>query len=159
MASSTRLQVAVLSGSPSDGEFVEACANMLERFGIVHERRVLSAHRQGERLRAYVEDAERRGCQVFICLAGMAAHLPGVVASLTTRPVLGVPLGGGLLDGLDALLSVVQMPRGIPVATLAVGRAGARNAALLAVQILALADEALAASMRNFRQEMAEDGP
>jgi 5-(carboxyamino)imidazole ribonucleotide mutase len=159
MEADSGLAVAILSGSPSDGEFVDACCGVLEDFGVPHQRRVLSAHRQGERVRRYVEEAERAGCRVFICMAGMAAHLPGVVASLTTRPVLGVPLKGGVLDGLDALLSIVQMPRGVPVATLAVGKAGARNAALLAVQILGLSDEALAARFHRFRRELAEEGP
>jgi 5-(carboxyamino)imidazole ribonucleotide mutase len=158
MTPSGDLKVAILSGSPSDSESVDLCCAMLEQFGVSHERRVLSAHRQGERVRQYVADAESRGCQVFICMAGMAAHLPGVVASLTARPVLGVPLKGGILDGLDALLSVVQMPKGVPVASLAVGSAGARNAALLAVQILALADDRLATAMATFRREMAEGG-
>jgi 5-(carboxyamino)imidazole ribonucleotide mutase len=149
------IKVAVLSGSPSDAEFVQACTDQLEAFSIPHEARVLSAHRQGEALHAFMEEAERRGCQVFIAMAGMAAHLPGVVASMTPRPVLGVPLKGGVMDGLDALLSVVQMPKGVPVGTLAVGKAGARNAAILAAQILAVADEGLAAQMRQLKADMA----
>lgn len=147
--------VAILSGSASDSDSVDVCAKQLEELGVPYERRVLSAHRQGDRLREFVADAESQGCRVFIAMAGMAAHLPGVVASLTTRPVLGVPLKGGVLDGLDALLSVVQMPKGVPVATLAVGSAGARNAALLAAQILALSDEDLAARYRAFRESLA----
>jgi 5-(carboxyamino)imidazole ribonucleotide mutase len=115
----------------------------------------LSAHRQGEALSAYVREAESRGCKVFIAMAGMAAHLPGVVASLTARPVLGVPLKGGVLDGLDALLSVVQMPKGVPVGCLAVGKAGARNAAILAAQILAVSDAALASRVERFRADQA----
>lgn len=147
--------VAILSGSSSDSDSVDACAKQLEELGVPYERRVLSAHRQGDRLREFVAQAEAQGCRVFIAMAGMAAHLPGVVASLTTKPVLGVPLKGGVLDGLDALLSVVQMPKGVPVATLAVGSAGARNAALLAAQILALSDEGLAARYRAFREGLA----
>jgi phosphoribosylaminoimidazole carboxylase PurE protein len=148
--------VAILSGSPSDSDAIDVCAKQLEDLGVPYERRVLSAHRQGERLRGFVAEAEAQGCSVFICMAGMAAHLPGVVASLTTKPVLGVPLKGGLLDGLDALLSVVQMPKGVPVATLAVGKAGARNAALLAAQILALGDESVARRYEAFRAALAE---
>jgi len=150
------VRVAVLSGSPSDAEFVELCAGILGEYGIAHDCQVLSAHRRGDALRDYVAQIEARGCQVFICMAGMAAHLPGVVASLTTKPVLGVPLKGGILEGLDALLSVVQMPAGVPVACLAVGSAGARNAAHLAAQILSLADEGLAATLRANKEAMAE---
>ena len=150
------IQVAVLSGSPSDGEFVKACTDQLEALGIPHEARVLSAHRQGDALHAYMRESEGRGCQVYIAMAGMAAHLPGVVASLTPRPVLGVPLKGGVLDGLDALLSVVQMPRGVPVGCLAVGSSGARNAAILAAQILAVSDESIATRIRQLKADMAD---
>jgi 5-(carboxyamino)imidazole ribonucleotide mutase len=152
------IRVAVLAGSESDREFIELCTAQLSSFEIAHEARVLSAHRQGAALRDFIAEAEIRGCQVFICMAGMAAHLPGVVASLTSRPVLGVPLRGGVLDGLDALLSVAQMPKGVPVACLAVGGAGARNAATLAAQILALADPQLAERLSRFRAEMASPG-
>lgn len=150
-----RKLVVILAGSTSDDASVDACAQMLEKFGIAHERRVLSAHRQPEALRAYVREVEGRGAQVYVCMAGMAAHLPGVVASMTTRPVLGVPLKGGLLDGLDALLSVVQMPAGIPVGCLAVGSAGAKNAAVLAAQILALTDPQLSERLARHRTEIA----
>jgi 5-(carboxyamino)imidazole ribonucleotide mutase len=153
---SNNIKVAVLSGSPSDSESVQACTDQLAAFGIPHEARVLSAHRQGAALHAFMEESEGRGCQVYIAMAGMAAHLPGVVASLTPRPVLGVPLKGGVMDGLDALLAVVQMPKGVPVGTLAVGKAGARNAAILAAQILAVADEGLADQLRQMKAEMAE---
>ena len=153
---SDAIQVAVLSGSPSDAESVKACTDQLAAFGIAHEARVLSAHRQGEALHAFMLESEERGCKVYIAMAGMAAHLPGVVASLTPRPVLGVPLKGGIMDGLDALLSVVQMPKGVPVGTLAVGKAGARNAAILAAQILAVADDALAGKIRQLKADMAE---
>jgi 5-(carboxyamino)imidazole ribonucleotide mutase len=145
----------LLSGSPSDGAAIDACAQLLGEFGIAHERRVLSAHRQPDALRAYVQDVEARGAQVYICMAGMAAHLPGVVAAMTTRPVVGVPLPGGVMDGLDALLSVAQMPAGVPVACLAVGMAGAKNAAVLAAQILALSDAGLAERLRRHRAELA----
>ena len=153
---SKTVRVAILSGSPSDSEFVDLCAGILEDYGIAFDRQVLSAHRRGDALRKYVAEVEAGGCQVYIAMAGMAAHLPGVVASLTTKPVLGVPLKGGILDGLDALLSVVQMPKGVPVGCLAVGSAGARNAAHLAAQILALGDEELAARLRSNKEAMAE---
>jgi len=149
-------KVAIVSGSPSDSEFVDLCAKILEGYGIPLEREVLSAHRRGEALREFVVEVESRGCQVFIAMAGMAAHLPGVVASLTAKPVLGVPLKGGVLDGLDALLSVVQMPKGVPVGCLAVGSAGARNAAILAAQILSLSDDELAGKLRAQKEDMAE---
>jgi len=149
-------KVAILSGSPSDKESVDHCAKILEDYGIPFEREVLSAHRRGDALRSFVHDVEGRGCQVFIAMAGMAAHLPGVVASLTTKPVLGVPLKGGLMDGLDSLLSVAQMPKGVPVGCLAVGSAGARNAAILAAQILALNDDELATKLRDNKEAMAE---
>lgn len=152
------IDVAVLSGSTTDAEFVEACREQLGEFAIAHESRVLSAHRQGEALAAYVREAEGRGCKVFIAMAGMAAHLPGVVASLTSRPVLGVPLRGGVLDGLDALLSVVQMPRGVPVGCLAVGKSGARNAAVMAAQILAVADVGMAGRIARFKADLADGG-
>lgn len=152
------IDVAVLSGSESDAEFVEVCCEQLAEFAIAHESRVLSAHRQGEALAVYVREAEGRGCKVFVAMAGMAAHLPGVVASLTSRPVLGVPLKGGVLDGLDALLSVVQMPKGVPVACLAVGKAGARNAAVLAAQILAVADVGMAGRVARYKVDLAAGG-
>jgi 5-(carboxyamino)imidazole ribonucleotide mutase len=149
-------KVAILCGSASDNESVELCAAVLEEYGIPHDRQILSAHRRGDALRDYVRSAEAAGCEIFIAMAGMAAHLPGVVASLTTRPVLGVPLKGGVLDGLDALLSVAQMPKGVPVACFAVGSAGARNAAHFAAQVLALTDASLAQRLRQRKQAMAE---
>jgi 5-(carboxyamino)imidazole ribonucleotide mutase len=152
--SKSTCRVVVLSGSTSDEAAVDACAQLLDDFEVAFERRVLSAHRQPAALREYVAEVEARGVQVFVCMAGMAAHLPGVVASMTHKPVLGVPLKGGLLDGLDALLSVVQMPGGIPVACLAVGTAGAKNAAVLALEILALSDAQLAARLAKYRAEM-----
>lgn len=116
---------------------------MLETLGIRYEVKVTSAHRTPAGTQTYVQDAEDRGCRVFICAAGMAAHLAGAVAAHTQRPVIGVPIDSGPLQGFDALLSTVQMPGGIPVATVAVGKAGAKNAAYLAAQILAVADDAL----------------
>jgi len=131
----------------------QACA-ALDEAGIPYEMKVASAHRSPERTKQVIADAERDGAAVFIAGAGMAAHLPGVVASLTTKPVIGVPLGGGALQGLDALLAVVQMPPGIPVATVAIG--GARNAGVLAAQIIALGDPALAERLQAQRAAMAD---
>lgn len=148
--------VAIVSGSESDAEMVQACEDLLTGYGIAFESRVISAHRQPQMLRQWVAEVEEKGAAVFIALAGMAAHLPGVVASLTARPVLGVPLPGGLATGIDALYSVVQMPAGVPVGTLAVGKAGAKNAAHLAARILSLADAELAERVDEFRRRMAQ---
>ena len=140
-------------GSDSDGEVMSQACAALDEAGIPYEMKVASAHRSPERTKQVIADAERDGAAVFIAGAGMAAHLPGVVASLTTKPVIGVPLGGGALQGLDALLAVVQMPPGIPVATVAIG--GARNAGVLAAQIIALGDPALAERLQAQRAAMA----
>ncbi len=147
--------VAVLMGSASDTQDMQGAAELLQKFGIPHEWRVLSAHRTPDRTRDYVLDAERRGCAAFIAAAGMAAHLAGAVAAQTTRPVIGVPLAASSLGGIDSLLSTVQMPPGMPVAAVAIGASGAKNAALLAAQILALSDEALAERLRKDREERA----
>jgi 5-(carboxyamino)imidazole ribonucleotide mutase len=144
-------QVIVLMGSRSDWETMEQAVETLRTLEIEHEVRVLSAHRTPEALDEYVADAEARGARVFIAAAGGAAHLAGVVASKTLRPVLGVPMQSQSLGGLDSLLSTVQMPAGIPVATLAIGRAGAVNAALLASEILAISDDALSERLRAYR--------
>jgi 5-(carboxyamino)imidazole ribonucleotide mutase len=148
-------KVAVVMGSRSDWETMEHAIATLKRLEIPHEARVLSAHRTPGALEQYVEDVESRGAQVVIAAAGGAAHLAGVVASKTLLPVLGVPMGTPL-GGLDSLLSTVQMPAGIPVATLAIGRAGAVNAALLAAAILALADRDIASRLRRYRKEQAQ---
>jgi 5-(carboxyamino)imidazole ribonucleotide mutase len=132
------IDVAVLLGSPSDWDVMKSTVQMLQEFGVSHEARVLSAHRTPTETADYVRKCDAAGTQVFIAAAGMAAHLAAAVAAHTTRPVLGVPLAGSDLSGLDALLSTVQMPVGVPVGTLAIGKAGAINAALLAVSILAL---------------------
>jgi 5-(carboxyamino)imidazole ribonucleotide mutase len=145
-------KVAVVMGSRSDWETLEHAVETLRTLGIEHEVRILSAHRTPDALDEYVADVESRGARVFIAAAGGAAHLAGVVASKTLRPVLGVPMGTQL-GGLDSLLSTVQMPAGIPVGTLAIGRAGAVNAALLAAAILAVADESLAGRLRSFRED------
>jgi 5-(carboxyamino)imidazole ribonucleotide mutase len=147
-------QVVVLMGSRSDWETMEHAVETLRKLEIPHEVRVLSAHRTPAALEEYVADAEARGAEIFVAAAGGAAHLAGVVASKTLLPVLGVPMGTQL-GGLDSLLSTVQMPAGIPVGTLAIGRAGAVNAALLAAAILARSDAALEARLRAYRDEQA----
>lgn len=147
--------VAVLMGSDSDLPVMEAALTTLTSLGIRFEVKVTSAHRTPAATHAYVTDADARGCGAFICAAGMAAHLAGAVAAATVKPVIGVPINSSL-DGLDALLSTVQMPGGIPVATVAIGKAGAKNAAYLAGQILATADADLAARMAADRQANAE---
>jgi len=147
-------QVAILMGSDSDWETMSAAAKRLEAFGIGYDVRVLSAHRTPRRTAEYAAGAAARGVKVFICGAGGAAHLAGAVAAQTTLPVIGVPLDASSLNGLDALLATVQMPKGVPVATVAVGGAGAENAAILAAQILALADSALADKLAAFKKEL-----
>ena len=135
--------VSILMGSKSDYSVMVETSKILEKFGVAHELVIASAHRSPDRTHEYVKGAEKKGAQVFIAAAGMAAHLAGVVASLTTKPVIGVPMKGGAMDGLDAMLSTVQMPSGMPVATVALGKAGAMNSAYLAMQILAIEDEEL----------------
>jgi 5-(carboxyamino)imidazole ribonucleotide mutase len=134
---------------------MEGAVEMLERFGVAHEVRVVSAHRTPREMLAFGDEAAGRGLRVLIAGAGGAAHLPGMLASVTTLPVIGVPVALSHLDGLDSLLSIVQMPRGVPVATMAVN--GARNAGLLAVRILAVGDPDLAAKMRAFQKEIASE--
>lgn len=147
--------VAVICGSRSDLPALQGCFDTLDRYEITWEASVISAHRQPDALASHVRDAEARGVRIFVAAAGMAAHLPGVVAALTARPVIGVPLDAGALGGADALYSVVQMPPGVPVASVAIGPAGAKNAAHLAARILALADAPLAARVQAFRAEQA----
>ena len=144
--------VAILMGSSSDWPVMQSTTEVLHALQIGHEVQITSAHRTPAATMSYVEDAARRGCAVFICAAGMAAHLAGAVAAHTTRPVIGVPIDAGPLDGFDALLSTVQMPGGIPVACVAVGKAGAKNAAYLAAQILALGDSDLARRVAEDRE-------
>ena len=148
---------AVLMGSVSDLPVMEPALEVLDAFGIRYEVRVSSAHRTPAATRNYVLDAEARGCAVFIAAAGMAAHLAGAVAALTVRPVIGVPVDAGPLRGEDALLSTVQMPGGIPVATVAIGKAGAKNAGYLVAQILSVADDSLARSLRVERERNAAE--
>lgn len=143
--------VAILMGSESDWPVMQGAADTLESLGVTCEVRITSAHRTPRATAEYVVDAEKRGCAAFICGAGMAAHLAGAVAAQTIKPVIGVPIDSGPLAGFDALLSTVQMPGGIPVATVAVGKAGAKNAGYLAAQMLALGDQALAARLRADR--------
>jgi 5-(carboxyamino)imidazole ribonucleotide mutase len=145
--------VAVVMGSTSDWETMRHAAEVLEQFGVPHECAVVSAHRTPRRMSEFAEGAEARGLEVIIAGAGGAAHLPGMVAAQTTVPVLGVPVKSKALKGLDSLLSIVQMPAGIPVGTLAIGRAGATNAALLAVAILANTRPELRERLRRFRDE------
>ena len=146
--------VGVVMGSKSDAETLQPALDILKQLGIDHEVSIISAHRTPEKARDYSKGARERGIEVIIAAAGMAAHLPGVIASWTTPPVIGVPLSGSELKGTDALYSIVQMPAGIPVAT--VGIDNARNAALLAVQMLALCDEALMQKLKEFRQKLAD---
>jgi 5-(carboxyamino)imidazole ribonucleotide mutase len=145
--------VAVIMGSISDEEAMRPCVEILDKLGIDHLFTVSSAHRTPERTEKLVRDLEADGCRVFICAAGMAAHLAGAVAARTIRPVIGVPVTASSLGGMDALLSTAQMPPGFPVATVALDKAGARNAAWMAAQILALEDEKLAVGLRQARQE------
>jgi len=146
--------VAVVMGSSSDYSVMEGAVEALDRFSVPHEVRVVSAHRTPDDMLAFGHDAAGRGLRVIIAGAGGAAHLPGMLAAVTTLPVIGVPVALAHLDGLDSLLSIVQMPRGVPVATVAVN--GARNAGLLAVRILSTADPALASEMAAFQRELAE---
>jgi 5-(carboxyamino)imidazole ribonucleotide mutase len=146
--------VSIIMGSKSDHDTMIHCAKTLERFGVPYEMIIASAHRTPARTKEYIIEAEAKGAQVFICAAGMAAHLAGAVAAATTKPVLGAPMAGGALNGVDALYSTVQMPSGMPVGTLAIGKAGAINAAYLAVQILALADQTLDRKLKDDRVDM-----
>jgi 5-(carboxyamino)imidazole ribonucleotide mutase len=143
--------VGVIMGSQSDWATLRHAAALLDEFGIAHEKRIVSAHRTPHRLVEYATSARGRGLKVIIAGAGGAAHLPGMVASLTSLPVFGVPIQSKALNGMDSLLSIVQMPAGIPVGTLAIGEAGATNAALLAIAVLAIQDQALAAALDSWR--------
>lgn len=149
----TRPRVGIAMGSRSDLPVMRAAADALDEFGIAHEVRIVSAHRTPREMLAYGEEAEARGLQVLIAGAGGAAHLPGMLASVTPLPVIGVPVPLQHLDGLDSLLSIVQMPKGVPVATVAVGNA--RNAGLLAVRILAASDPGLRARITAFQEDLA----
>ena len=148
--------VAILMGSENDLPVMQAGADVLKQLVINYEIKVTSAHRTPTATQQYIGDAVERGCQVFICGAGLAAHLAGATAAHTTKPVIGVPIDAGPLQGLDSLLSTVQMPGGIPVATVAIGKAGAKNAGYLAAQILSLSDSNLAERVRAERAANAE---
>lgn len=152
MSETQDAKVAVLMGSQSDESMMSACLKVLDYFKIPYESHVMSAHRDPEAVISFSENAEARGFRVIVAGAGMAAHLPGVIASRTTLPVIGVPLPGSALNGQDALYSIVQMPGGIPVAAMAIGKAGAKNAAILAAEILALSDQELKKRLVNFRK-------
>ncbi len=149
--------VLIVMGSDSDLPVMEEAAKVLADFGVTYELRISSAHRSPHRTSALAAEAAGRGVKVIIAAAGMAAHLAGVVAAETVLPVIGVPIGGGSLNGIDALYAMVQMPGGVPVATMAIGKAGAKNAALLAVQILALADGNLTARLHAYKESMVRE--
>lgn len=155
MKAMVKPQVAVIMGSKSDMEVMRHSVDMLEAMGVPYETAVVSAHRTPDHMFAFAESAAPRGIRVIIAGAGGAAHLPGMVAAKTTLPVIGVPVPGSQLNGLDSLLSIVQMPRGVPVATVAIGAAGAANAALLAVRILALDDVLMQRRLEDYRTEQA----
>ena len=148
--------VAVMMGSDSDLGTMQTCIDTLKELGVPYEVHVLSAHRTPDLTADYVKDAEQRGCVIFIAAAGLAAHLAGAVAANTTKPVIGIPLDAGTLGGLDALLATVQMPGGTPVATTTIGKAGAKNAAILATEILAIQDKTLADKLVAMRQSKRE---
>ncbi len=148
--------VAVLMGSDSDLPVLQSTMDVLKTLDIPFEAKITSAHRTPDITHAYVRDADQRGCCVFIAAAGLAAHLAGAVSAATLKPVIGIPLDNGPLQGMDSLLSTVQMPGGIPVATVAIGKAGAKNAAYLAAQIMALSDPQLAERIRKERQTNAD---
>ena len=149
-------QIGIIMGSQSDWETMAHAAKLLEELEIPHEVKIVSAHRTPERMAEYARSAKARGIKVIIAGAGGAAHLPGMTAAQTILPVLGVPIRSRNLKGLDSLLSIVQMPAGVPVGTLAIGDAGAKNAALLAASILALSDDALAARLEDWRSRQTE---
>ena len=156
MSDSESVSVGVIMGSRSDLETMVPAIDTLKEFGVLHESRVVSAHRTPNWMVEYASTAVERGLQVIIAAAGGAAHLPGMVASLTTLPVLGVPVKSRVLNGVDSLLSIVQMPGGVPVGTLAIGSAGAKNAALLAIRILANQDQQLREKLEQFQQNQTE---
>ena len=149
-------QVGILMGSQSDWDTMKHAGLVLDQLGIANESRIISAHRKPKRLAEYMDDARDRGLKVIIAGAGGAAHLPGVVASMTTLPVLGVPMESQALKGMDSLLSIVQMPGGIPVGTLAIGKAGVVNAALLAAEILGVSDLTIADAVQAWRNDQAD---
>lgn len=150
--SEEKQQVGIIMGSQSDWHIMKNASDVLNELGVAHECKIVSAHRTPDRLYDYARSAKERGLQVIIAGAGGAAHLPGMAASMTPLPVLGVPIESKALKGMDSLLSIVQMPGGVPVGTLAIGQAGAKNAGLMAASIVALNDEKIAASLENWRK-------
>jgi 5-(carboxyamino)imidazole ribonucleotide mutase len=148
------MKVLIILGSKSDVDTMKGCSELLDKFSIPYKQEISSAHRQPDKTRKIVSEAEEKGAEVIIAAAGMAAHLPGVVASMTTLPVIGIPLSGSALSGVDSLYSIVQMPSGIPVACVAIGSHGAKNAAVLAVEILALKDDSLKEKLKSYREEL-----
>lgn len=150
------IDILILMGSDSDWDVMSEAANLLENFGVAHEARVSSAHRTPDRTLQIVREAEKKGCKVIIAGAGAAAHLAGVVAGHTLLPVIGIPLNATSLQGIDALLATVQMPAGIPVASMAIGKAGATNAAIFALQILASGNPVIAKQLADYRRNMSQ---
>ncbi|MEK9649637.1 MAG: 5-(carboxyamino)imidazole ribonucleotide mutase [Gammaproteobacteria bacterium] len=151
------MKVGIFMGSKSDLEIVSSALNVLEEFGVDYEYNILSAHRTPSQVINKITELEGKGVEVFIGAAGMAAHLSGVIAAHTHKPVLGIPLDGGTMGGIDSLLSTVQMPKGVPVATFAIGKAGAINAAIFAIQILSSSDKELAKRFDEYRKKMTND--
>ena len=143
--------ISIIMGSKSDYEIMKNCADTFEKFNVKYEMIISSAHRSPERTKDYVKEAEEKGAVAFIAAAGMAAHLAGALAAATTKPIIGVPMKGGAMDGMDAMLSTVQMPAGMPVATVALGKSGAINAAYLAMQILAITEKELSIKLKEDR--------
>ena len=151
-----KFDVAVVMGSKSDMPVMELTGKMLEEFGISHELMVMSAHRNPVKTARFARDARKNGVKVFIAGAGMSAHLPGAIAAVTTLPVIGVPLANSPLSGLDSLHSIVQMPTGVPVGTMSIDRAGAKNAAIYAAQILSLSDKGLHRKLKAYKRKLAK---
>ncbi len=152
--STTKLEVAVIMGSDSDLPVVEAAFPIFDKFGINYTKNVMSAHRTPHDVIEFIKNSENNGCKVFIAAAGMAAHLAGALAAHTVRPVIGIPIESGGMGGIDSLLSTVMMPPGVPVATVAVGKSGAKNSAILAIQILATSNDELQQKLVNFKEDM-----
>ena len=152
--SDTNLEVAVIMGSDSDLPVVEAAFPIFEKFGINYTKNVMSAHRTPHDVIEFIKNSENNGCKVFIAAAGMAAHLAGALAAHTVRPVIGIPIESGGMGGIDSLLSTVMMPPGVPVATVAVGKSGAKNSAILAIQILATSNDELQQKLINLKEDM-----
>lgn len=152
--SDTNLEVAVIMGSDSDLPVVEAAFPIFDKFGINYTKNVMSAHRTPHDVIEFIKNSENNGCKVFIAAAGMAAHLAGALAAHTVRPVIGIPIESGGMGGIDSLLSTAMMPPGVPVATVAVGKSGAKNSAILAIQILATSNDELQQKLVNFKEDM-----